>query len=470
MTTGRASRGTVLVLVLVVVAILSVVAASEMFLIRSEVGAQAAALDGQQARAAAMSGIHRAMSVLMTDRHNPDTWRDNPDLFQAQPLSGDDDAEWLFTVYAPSRVEPGSIRYGLIDEAGKININIATPEVLNRLPGMNEELVDCLLDFRDGDSDTRTNGAEQEYYDGLAKPYKINNSLLGTVEELLLIKGFDGTIVYGEDANRNGAMEPNEDDSDESFPPDNRDGRLDPGLAALATTVSYEPDVDNEGNPRININTTSPDALMQVIQQVGLPPETAEFISLARKNNTTFSDPSQLLGMTLEVPDPQDPRQKKQISSGVDRENIDVVMDKLTCGSVPTGGGRMRAGRQGFLFGRVNLSSAPRQVVSALPGLDESAAQRIADARAGLDAEARSTTAWIYAHDLVSSEVFKKVAPFVTARSYQFRVRSLGYSRKCGRFCVLEAVIDLARGGPRITYLRELTRLGVPLETSGQVR
>ncbi|KPK80941.1 MAG: hypothetical protein AMJ81_11085, partial [Phycisphaerae bacterium SM23_33] len=329
----KASGGTVLVLVLVVVAILSVVAASEMFLMRSELGAQAAFQRGQQARAAAMSGIHRAISVLMTDRQNPQAWQDNPELFQAQLVTGEDEEQWFFTVYAENANDPGAVRYGLTDEAGKISINMATAEVLLALPGMTEERVDCLLDFCDGDSDARPNGAEQEYYDSLPSPYKINNGLLATLEELLLVKGFDGTVVFGEDANRNGTLEANEDDSDDSFPPDNRDGQLDLGLAALATAISYEPDTDIEGKPRININTADPNALQPQLEQAGLSEQTAEFISLARKNKATFTDPSQLLGMTLEVPDPKNPKRRMQISSGVDETNLHLVMDKLTCGA-----------------------------------------------------------------------------------------------------------------------------------------
>ena len=84
------SRGTVLAMVLVVVAILAVVTASEMFLIRAELGAHAAFQRGQQARAAAMSGVHRAISVLSRYRQESEVWRDSPELFHAQPVTGED--------------------------------------------------------------------------------------------------------------------------------------------------------------------------------------------------------------------------------------------------------------------------------------------------------------------------------------------------------------------------------------------
>ena len=94
----------------------------------------------------------------------------------------------------------------------------------------------------------------------------------------------------------------------------------------------------------------------------------------------------------------------------------------------------------------------------------------IVDTREGLDAQQRATSAWLYTQGIVSADTFKQVAPLLTARSYQFTVRSFGYRPGGGRFCVLEAVIDLAWTQPRITRLRDLTRLGVPLIPTGTER
>ena len=42
----------------------------------------------------------------------------------------------------------------------------------------------------------------------LDPPYRAKNKPLDTVEELLMVKGFDGRILYGEDYNRNGYLDP----------------------------------------------------------------------------------------------------------------------------------------------------------------------------------------------------------------------------------------------------------------------
>jgi DNA uptake protein ComE-like DNA-binding protein len=458
------AAGTVLVLVLVVVAILSVVAAGTMFMMRGELGAAAASERALQARAAAMSGIHRAMAAVLTAPADGSGYYDNPEIFQAQKITGDDGDEWYFTVYRESLTEPDTHAYGVQDESARININLATEEMLKKLPGMTDELVDCLLDYRDTDSDARAHGLEKDPA-GDGGGYMIKNGPLSTPEELLVVKGFTGSIVYGEDANLNGVLEANEGDGDESHPPDDNDSTLNTGLRTLVTTVAYDPDLDSEGTPRININEGNTGELRAKLQEAGLDGTTADFIVSARQANVKFVDPSQLLGMTLEVPGPggggggrgrgrgRGGNTKITISSGVDAGNLAVVMDRLTCGGAP-------------LLGRVNINTAPAAVLAALPGLSEGAVQRIVDTRSHLDDERAGNTAWLHTDAGLSAEDFKIVAPKTTARGYQFRVRSFGYSTVHGTFSVIEAVIDLAAGEPRIVYLRELTRLGVPLSAS----
>ena len=47
--------------------------------------------------------------------------------------------------------------------------------------------------------------------------------------------------VYRADANRNGLLDANENDADAAAPGDNRDGKLDRGLAPFVTVYSQEP-------------------------------------------------------------------------------------------------------------------------------------------------------------------------------------------------------------------------------------
>jgi len=65
-----------------------------------------------------------------------------------------------------------------------------------------DALVDCLLDWVDQDEMTHLSGAESDYYESLDPPYKCKNGLLDVIDELALVKGFDevmpdtGASVY----------------------------------------------------------------------------------------------------------------------------------------------------------------------------------------------------------------------------------------------------------------------------------
>jgi len=455
-------RGAILVAVLVLVAMAGMVAAGLLFRIRATVAASTAVGNGEQAYAAAISGIRRAMSVLTTEGADAATWTDNPELFRNQFVCDDGASGWYFTIYAPpAETDDEQQRYGLIDEGGKISISTAPADVLAALPGMTDELVDCLLDYRDADGDTRPNGAEQDYYDTLAYPYVIRNGPLMTLEELLLVKGFNGAVVYGEDANFSGLLEPNEDDGDETFPQDDRDGTLNAGLRGFATAATIEPDVDAEGEARININN-SPRA--SALQSAGLSQEAAVFIELCAADGHTFSDPTELLGMTYTLQAAQkinnvDYAAGSTHTSPLTLDELPIVCDKLT--TSPLGGMRV---------GRVNVLSASAEVLATLPGIDEFTARAIVDDRTQLIEDEGGNIAWLRTRGPLNDVDFKAAAPLLTARSCQYRVQCVGFGVPCGRIRVLEAVLDISRGESRITYLRDITRLGaaVSLDVESQ--
>ncbi len=56
-------------------------------------------------------------------------------------------------------------------------------------------LVDCLLDWVDPNELTHLSGAESLYYESLDPPYKAKNRPLATVDELIMVKGFNEPIA-----------------------------------------------------------------------------------------------------------------------------------------------------------------------------------------------------------------------------------------------------------------------------------
>ena len=106
-------------------------------------------------------------------------------------------------------IDEGSVKILIEDEQSKINISAlanvfvdSTPYygILQRLlgdMGLIIDIADCILDWVDPDSVRFPYGAESDYYESLKPPYKAQNSEMGSIEELLLVKLVTPEIYYG---------------------------------------------------------------------------------------------------------------------------------------------------------------------------------------------------------------------------------------------------------------------------------
>ena len=103
-------------------------------------------------------------------------------------------------------VEDGFVSGTLQDESGKFNLNslvnndgTANPQakawfekLLIRV-GLPEKLSEAVIDWQDADDETiGAMGAEASYYQGLPQGYLPSNSKFHSVEELKLVRGFEG--------------------------------------------------------------------------------------------------------------------------------------------------------------------------------------------------------------------------------------------------------------------------------------
>ena len=99
---------------------------------------------------------------------------------------------------------PKTVKVRIYDHAGRINLRRISQhnlrELLKKIGGFGEteedaqklnELMDAWEDWKDSDDMKRANGAEKEEYKELEQPYKPRNGEIETLEEVLLIKGFD---------------------------------------------------------------------------------------------------------------------------------------------------------------------------------------------------------------------------------------------------------------------------------------
>ncbi len=351
--------GSVLLVILVVIALLALGAYSFSETMVSE--SQATGVFGResQARACADSGIDLAAAVL--GRASAEGVYENvhhdPQQFGGVTLkeSATPRGRARFSLVAPneSDLTGTTIRMGLIDESSKLNINSLTHEDqgqstigslatlsgsasagssppssgatggsgssgsststsstsssntssssstsststntpegrLLMIPGMTAELADAILDFIDDDDDPRANGCESEYYQSLTPVYSAKNGPLETLDELLLVRGVTPDLLYGEDANRNGILDPNENDGPASWPPDNADGTLQLGWSSYLTVFGREKNLQFDGTPRININNNNLADLYDQLEKT-FDAQVAQFVIAYRVNGQSQS-------------------------------------------------------------------------------------------------------------------------------------------------------------------------------------
>ncbi len=445
------SRGGVaLVVVLVVIAVAAMAAASLLVRATADTAAAAARTDREQAAHTALSGLRHVMTLLQTTEPAA-LLDDQPDLLAGRVVDDDGTNPWCFTAWSAAPDEPTEVRYALGDEAARLNLNVVDEQALSALDRLTPEQIAALLDYRDRDDNPRPAGAEQNYYGALPEPYRIANAPFTSVEELLMVRGFTAAIVYGEDANLNDLLDPAEQDGDDRFPPDDRDGELDRGLVGLFTVYSSDPDVDSTGEPRIDLNAN------RGLDDLGLSDQTLEFVELVLAEGNRFEQPADLLEAEYELTRDHPGRPRGTvIRTDLTRAELVTVMDRLTTRQAGSGGPGGSPGTAGL----VNVNTAPAAVLAAVDGIDPSLASSIEGARGALEADEKATLAWVYNQALVDAETFQRIAPRLTSRSRQHRVRIVGYAAAGGAQCVYEGVIDTAGRTPRLLRLRELTRLG----------
>src|ERR1019366_10098343 len=112
------------------------------------------------------------------------------------------------------------------------------------LPRMTVDLTQAIFDV----VNTNGNGPTATYYAMQQPPYQCKCEAFETVDELRLVYGADMDTLVGEDANRNGILDPSETD-------DNQNGMLDPGVLEYVTVYSREPNTNSDGSAKVDISS-----------------------------------------------------------------------------------------------------------------------------------------------------------------------------------------------------------------------
>ncbi len=451
--TGRAGggrrrrRGVIFYVTLVVVLMAGLLAAGLNFYIRSQASGSAADQRAAQAAEAARAGVSLAAAILLDPEYQLENVSDNPDLFR-DLIVAPGPPEWRVCLMRDDPTVDDAPAYGLADESGRLNLNVATVEQLLLLPGMTRDVAEAIIDWRDADDTPGPQGAESDYYQNLPSPYRARNGSFESVDELLLVRGVTETLLFGEDANRNGMIEPNENDGDRSLPPDNGDGKLDPGWAAWLTVYSFETNTTHDGRAKLNFATGAVNTVRDRMVELGFSPQTADFVRDARNGGVRFTHPAQLYGWkgTLKV------RQGNatvdvQAESPMSPDELALALEELT------GSG------QQMIPGLVNPAAAAACVLEAV-GFQPSEADEAIAVRSHLEAADTLTFAWLVREGVLDAPRLAELAPRLCGRGRQFRIDAVAYSPQSGQFVRIETVLDVSGGQPRTLYRRDLTGLG----------
>ncbi|MDV6031576.1 MAG: general secretion pathway protein GspK [Phycisphaera sp. RhM] len=530
----RRRRGFFLVLVLlvVVVATLSVYSFTGVMVAYDD----AAYLSGDlvRARVAADSGAEAIRLILSQPRMMRDDMGgvyNNPNLFQAIPVSNQDAANVCdFSVPAPDLNENGmlsGIRFGLQDESARLNLNtltvldenseglmaalslLADPDsgdalpdsiataLLLALPGMTEEIADSIMDWLDADDEVRPYGAELEYYSGLPTPYEPTNGPISSVEELLLVSGMTPTLLFGADTNRNGVLDP---DEQQRFNVTvDTPGAL--GLAAYFTIHGQEANKQRDGTFRVNINTDDLEILYEDLTDVlgddvyasficayrmsGAPstsiagaalPDAAnaapgdvpandggiwtadllENFDLSAGGGIEFTQVLDLIDATVTVGGGDDAVTYRSpftlLTAGI---YLPLIMDKLVTSDTPA------------MPGRINVNECPAELLYGIPFLTEEQVGMILEARGTeTDDENRFYETWLMVEGIVTLAEMRNLVPLLTGGGDVYRAQVVGYFESTGLAHRQEVIIDATTVNPKIVSYRDLSHLGRAFDVS----
>ncbi len=511
-------RGMVLLAVLVIVVLLSLAAYQYSDLMLSEYKAVVNAHRSAQSKAWADSGIHYAAAAIS----NPNVVTglngnifDNPDAFSNIAVGDEGKLMGRFTLIAPPDPDSGSTtwRHGFTDEAGKINVNAFMKrdpsgqqlyDALMKLPNMTQEDAARIVDWLDVDSDPRQGGGENEYYSAAQLPYRCKNGPIDTIGELLLVVSRE--VLYGNDLNGNGIQDPDETADLDGFQR---------GLSAYLTVYSREPNTDKQGQALAYVNETDLQAYYEKLAS-GVSEDMAKFLIMYRQYGASNSSGQQLsLTQTITSvfilkissststtktikgdlgawqPD-FNKKANQKITSFFDLVNAQVSIPgkstkdakgKTTQAPATVYDSPLKdKNQQRELFtkmfehvtifeesdipARINVNTAPREVLIAIPEITETDVEAILAQRPKVSATTApdpvyETPAWLLTEANLKTDTLKKLEKYITTKSQVYRVQALGYSDSgAGPTARIEAVIDTNFGRPRIVMWRDLTELG----------
>lgn len=379
------------------------------------------------AKWAARAGLEATIARLAAEvdaADRPTAWSEIDELVEVS--SGNlDRASWTI-----SSTLGGRVLEGPEDPHSKVNINRMTGDDLLQLSGMTEDVAAAIIDWIDQDDLVSEFGAETGFYNRADYPYQTRNGWIRSLEELELVAGVDPQALRGEDWNLNGRLDSNENDGDESWPPDNADGVLDGGWSDIITAESVDSGLAESGLTRLFLAQAAEDEVLARVEDLE-PLQARAIIAYAQQDGATLpaflAAPLNALAQTTGVFS----QTELQGISPLDEDQITDLLNETT----------MSDPANGPVPGRVNLNFTSREILEYIslfrerPGLAEFL----------LSLRDQRPQGFVSLTDLLESlgsADLAQLAQFIDVRSHAYRVVSRGRDLATGIEVEISATIE----------------------------
>lgn len=198
--------GVALVIVIWIIVVLIAIVGEFSYSMRTEINIARNFKEEEEAYQLALAGIEQAKLELVSAKTNAAVYFDEEKMLAFGDLNEEKEK-----LERKGSLGNGSFNYTIIDEDGKLNINTESLERLKYVfidTGIDitevDTIVDSVIDWRDTDDLHMLNGAEEDYYRSLDKPYSCKDGPLDALDELLLVKGMKKEYLYGSKGDEEG--------------------------------------------------------------------------------------------------------------------------------------------------------------------------------------------------------------------------------------------------------------------------
>jgi len=440
-------KGSILVGVLWCMVLLSVLVIGVLHTARMDLQVVKNYGDRVQAHYLALAGVEKAKAIIYQDvlsrqgtakNHTGTIYNDAKDFKDVTLGRGE------FRVFrrAPQE-EGGKIIFGISDEESRLNLNTASQNQFTNLNGMTTDILGAIMVWRSpatqnpaAQDPSTPGGANSDYYMSLKPPYLARNGPFQTVRELLMVRGVTSDLLLGNDDNENEFLDADDDPADKVPPGTPPLPPPQPGWESLLTVSDTDKNVNASGKDRINPQTADESTLETV---AGITQPIAKAI-ISYRGRTQLQNLDDLLSVTAQNSNqngnnqPGGGGQNNSGNSGpavISQDLLEQIADDLTINSATD------------LTGLININTASLNVLTCLPGVDQSLAQAIINYRKS--AGYFDNVAGLLKVDGMTRAIFKQVVPLITARSETYRIICEGKIRSSGVRQRIEAIVHIGR-------------------------